>query len=46
MSGIADYRKLYTNIRGYVAISASQVAPLMDEYNKIFYIVSAMTSRK
>lgn len=43
ISGVADYRKLYTNIRGYVAVSANQVAPLMAEHNKLFYLLSALT---
>ena len=45
MSGVTDYRKLYTNIRGYVAISAGQIAPLMDEHNRLFYQLSALSRR-
>lgn len=45
LSGVADYRKLFTNIRGYVAINANQLAPLMDRHNKLFYRLSAMTRR-
>lgn len=45
LGGVADYRKLYTNIRGYVAISAGQVAPLMAEHNKLFYQLSAFARR-
>lgn len=46
MSAVADYRKLYTTIRGHVAIHAEQVAPLMAEHNKLFYRMSALSRHR
>ncbi len=42
MGGLVDYRKLYTDIRGQVAVSADQITPLLAEHNQLFYKLTAM----
>lgn len=42
MGCLVDYRKLYTDIRGQVAVSAEQITPLISEHNQLYYKLAAM----